>query len=1799
MIRSLLHRFQNLSKERRFWIISALCYLSTILAVFFIFDLMVKEPHLSRSFNEIALEYKPKEVVFSVDKDFVTFSSFDAAVSEWESKLGLEFDPPVQGYLRPNGSREVTFVFESVLSNDLMISFKSNLLSLVHLKINGEPVTNSSYLLKTVHPEIGHAYRSDGSLDAPIFISATQPIRLQQLRKATKLMQGDKSLVYSLLHTLTTNFSPFLSIETNYTEYRLVSSSLKPSESYRLEIDQTIFSNEGVFSYEFQTHEKPAWVGFSSTPFVQENQTNQTFTAAKPIWLLHNNPLDTKKGSVSVKITPPVSNIQTQIDSTGISISADFEADTEYTIAVNPRRIRDMFKQKNNETYIGTVFIQNEKPQIAFAKDVLIVDKEKPLIPIQSINTTNIRIAYQLVRSDFYAALSFFGRSVPVVTMYTNITLSNITPNKYEWHYFDASTITTNQSALLNMKVYDPQGNVPSQYTKVLLTGSALSAHVSENAILFYAQRVTTQKPIENMNILVWDHVRGSFQDLGQTTADGTLYVPNPRLPDSVLEKPIFLGVDDIERDLTYAGVGDSVFQTLDQKSFYSASQLLFGNIFQSSQIKSVLFTDRDLYLPGEKVQVQVFARKRSNNKLVSSNFELFNQSVQIRVTGPNNKSITNITKNWGSFGAISTTIDLPKNAESGHYSIHVSNSATKFSAYHSFEVKPFKSQQSEILIAPQNTQYLYQQNLKAQIRPQFLFDQPIKTSVSYHLHATPIAYQSKSYPNHIFNAPEILRSLRLGQQAEFTLVNKRSRPKNNDDVLTLDHKLLPKFPYNARLTLGATASPPSLLPISNEVDYLSVYFPTQLGIKMDQRQFTMLEDISFDFIAIAPFTEELQINLPVKLEIFKFESVSLGIFSFLTNYFPNIDSYKRRVLNDNLTLGQTKYTFSPKSEGRYQVQISTKQVGFWTKSSVDFVIDTKGSYEHTLNMTANKSSYTAGERAHIEIRNPFPKSRLVLTVEQDSLREFFVVETTNKVISHFVPITSDDEPGVNITAALISLPMHYMDSEQDTFGDVVIGHLALPVDPLNKQLTVQVNNLKDNYLPREEVTFDISAFLRSLQVDGQALVIVRDRAALTGNSLPNLMQRFYQPSPAGFTTWSSSPLIYDLKNFTNKLESHRAVPLMRSLSDLEASVAESLASSDIKLRSNIVYTPYYKSEIPLYRNRKSEITFTLPDNISRFDVTVMVYDKDQLFGQTNISFSTSKPFITEPILPDFVRPDDEVSWGVYAHNLTQMPLHSSLIMTNNFSQISTNVTLKPNSSLPILMKSKIGQAKTSIWFMNGIAEQHQDGFVKTIPVINFSPWKVHSFLGLLENSKTNMVIPLDNNPDLIDQRLVVQMSTSPILLMSDLLYQTITNQSMNLHHVLNKILVVAGNEEILKKYTTFDLVDLQDYVQNSLDNIVLYSTDTAIYEFPVDTKITNSEDPMLTLKAFEALITAQQNSYRINSTLYQQLSQKILAYAQNKFSKSSERNSFYRVFAMKLLSSIKMLDQVTFDNALESLGDSFEIQVLLLETMKSQGLPTRAIALQTSKLMQQLNSRSLVMNVDKITPQAVDSLLQFFGNDINLMQTWESIVSLNADNLRNHLLFEKYFPKSPNTTLKLQIANQQTVLNSEKNSFVYDLPKNKSEIDLKLETTNDSVYYVLRYEQLFEKAFDSDDAYTVTKTIVNAENEALKDDQSLKMGETYTAVLKIKPNKVSQSWVEIIDPLFGGILVERTNNMMLSPVGDNLHIFTRLSQETTIRYRFQPKLKGHWTAPPTIVQNIQNSSIISLTPQTNITIVE
>lgn len=1801
---NLFKYFKNLSNVQKYTIIALICFLSTSLSLFFIFLSVPKQSYSSKNFNDALIDHQIKEITFSFNTPIISFKSFDDAVNEWTNKLQLSFNPPIDGVFRPTSNKELTFVLHSVLSNDLSISFNTNILKTSQMFINSDLVSNAPYILKKNEPKIIQTYRTNNDLKSPIFIQTTMPIRLIDLRKAITLSSNNSLNSFSLLYTIDTNISEFSYIETNYTLVKLIPRKLSPNSKYTIQIDESIFSSsEHIFQDSFSTFPNAQWIGFSNNSSSGQDDPLKNIYAGESLWLLHNTPLETSENSIEIEINPSISNIEYQIFPHGIKIDGDFQGNNTYDIIVTPKNLKDSFKQKITNIFSEKVTFKHAKPKISQPQGVLVIDKKAPIIPIQTINVTNMKVSYQIIKSDYYIALSMQGRSVPVITYNTNITISNTTPDQYQWFDFDASTLTSNESLLLNIKFTLPgQTNSPQSFSKVILTESVLSAYVSADTLLFYAQSIDDQKPIEDMRITVWDKVRGSFQDLGRTTAGGTLHVPNHKLPDPVIQDPVFLGIiESFDGDVSYAGIGSSSFISLDDKYFFSPSQLLWGDIFNSQKMKNMVFTDRSLYMPGEMVYFHILGRSKNNQKLTSNN-PFFKQTVNIRIVSPSQQIISNFTKNWNEFGAITASFKLQENSESGFYSIQIENKAASFYRQIFFEVKPFEPKQSEILVIQNTNEYIYNDTFSLKIKPQLLFNKALNVPVSYKVTAVPTGFESKNFANYIFGGRSLYRSFENEyDKKKFFFINKTSTPNKKTGFIKLEKKLNPWGSYNTKLYVSTSATQPNLLPISNNSISANVYFPTQLGIKINKNTFYKLEDIAFDLIAVSAISDTVQNNIATKVKIIKKESIALGIFKFLTNYLPEISSYDKIITQQNLLLGQEKFIFSPSSYGDYEIKLSTKQFGIVTKTIASFSINDDLPLDEQLNIFANKQCYTAGDRAYLEIHNPFPRARLLLTVEQNMLREFYILESTNKIIEHTIAITSDDEPGINVSASLISLPKDpYSNTNLGDFGDIIANHIMLPVKPLSKEILIDINSIKSNYLPGEDISIDISAYSGGIQIDGQAVVIIKDKAVATYDNIPNPISEFYQPVPFSFSKWTSEKLFFDFKHLKERLQKNIATPLARASLLMNSSDRNVTSSSAVNksIRSNILYTAFYNGEVPLYRNKKSTISFKLPDNISGFDVTVIAYDKDQLFGKTNTTFSTSKPFITEPIFPKFVRPNDVVFWGLLAHNLTDSALKATLTMNNIFSQTITNITLNANSSSEILSKSTISNSINNLWTIQGIANEYQDGFAKPVPIINYIPWIVNSYNGIINNTTTNINIPISQNSNIIRQKINIKMSTSPLLNSSQVMFNIITNNSLYLNQVLDKILLIIGNETLVTKYTSLENHQLQNIVEEAIESLILYSSPNGFNCFPIDAKISYSENPQLILKTYEALSLAQQYGYKINPKLFRQMSEFAIKYSQNKFPQNTKNNNVLRAYALKILALNKILSQNTFDSIYPTLSYQIDTQALILETMQLLGSPVRTIASQKSIVMKQITDKASVANMNQLSPIGMQSILPFLDSKENADKILQNLTLNSADEIRTYMIFEKKYPQSLNGALKVEIDQQQTILDQSKPNIIKYIDEQQTNLAIKLTGTAplDTLFYEINYEQLFSSPEEINAGYTVTKKIYDKNNTVIEDN-ILKKGEKYTVALTIKINQLSQSWVELIIPLYGGISTTKQNYSILSPLGDRLYMFTQLKKDTTIKFEFIAQMDGTWTAAPISIANTKNQTVHSLIPQENITI--
>ncbi|MGL4367616.1 MAG: MG2 domain-containing protein [Brevinemataceae bacterium] len=1792
--------FENIEKILLFYrrntkiiLILVFCVVSVLLLTWTIFDNKNYQFVPGKTFEEVSLEYGIKEVLFSFRRPVLDFQSYRQSEQDILNMLDISFDPPVSGSVQVIGSDKFRYVFDKTVSctNVLKIFYDQSKLvdqdSTNTLFINYIESTNNPFIIKPSYPKVSYSSRVASNLNDPVELYFDKPIRLNLLKKALQITsESNKKISYRLVYAVSTN-TDFYSriIETNYNRIFVHMYSLKPHTEYKITVNyHQIYddcSEDNIFDSKFSTYSKAGFVGFSNTPYYMSEsrdlQQSNIFIASEPIWLLSRTALEENTNSLSTLVSePPVENLTYKVYANGIEINGDFQAGQTYQLNFTPKNVKDIYGQKLENEFSGNVQIVHRPASIHQGGNTLVVPRNNPQIPIEFVNVTNIKVSYQFTRISEYIALILRNEPVHLETYTTNISVTN-DADQSEWKYFDLTNIVKNKSGLVLIKFQIPGSTNQVGFTKVLVTCSALMTHVSSEDLFVYAYQAKDLKPIDNMTIYVWDNTRRGFQDLGMTKSDGILRVPHSTLPKQVLQKPIFIGISTANTgDITFSGDGISTFEGFDRKNFFSSANLAYASNNCQGRLKTLFFSNRPVYKPGEVVNIHAVARARKNN-LYTSEKECFSNAVSVTIYSPNNNVLTNFMKKWSEYGSIDMSIPLDEDAESGFYQVQMRQSTFDFNTSMHFRVEPLAPNQAEVVITTDTTWYCYGNNIAVSFAPQFFSGEPVNTKIDYRMMLHPSPYRSKLYPEYHFGDFEIARPFIGGADAVSSKVFAQGTIKYHSQSgnSVVKKKLTAPFSQNARLHISAKAKPDNLPSFESVHAGIDIYVPIQLGIFSSKQSVIPNTDMVFKLIALMSDSEKIASNVPVVFEIKKVQNIDLKIFGFITNLIPIFNQFEKTVYKKSIRLGRETVHFVPTEPASYKAVLTSVQQGRLTKTVFSFQVLETQKESLDLLIESDKNSYSSGDQANIYISNPFEKAHLLITVERDLIREFHMVETSERIIRYPVLITTQDEPGLNITAVVRKLSDASSKDNDSFISDIKIGSLYLSIPPVDKQLAINIKGVKSSYKPGCKVKFSINAYSYGSRVNGQAVVMINDRAvlALEKQRIPDPVEFFYSSRPKSFSTWDSGKLLYDFLDLTNKMFVDVPTPFVAT----RMFAADSADNTQSIVRSNFNYTPFYEGALSLRSNQDTEIEFTLPDNISGFNISVIAYDKNQHFGKTNVSFHTVLPFSIEPIFPKFVRPNDSPDWGVLVKNFTANKVNAHIILNSPFDQILTNISIESSNISSILYSSKVedlSYTDTNLWKASSSAPYNQSVELN-IPLIVNNAWETTAFSGLLKG-KTNISIPLIPYKEVLSQKIVLQVSGSPLLKVKLSIQDIISNQSLYLETLIKRITTIAGHEKLLsdKKVFSFNEAQLKEIVLKDIKSLQNY-----ISEMNVLNALPNTELPASQIQLFDALeavLAAENNKYEIDQDLKQSLSKNVSLYLKQK-----SRDNLLTARALKLNAQLKNLTLENFNKYYAELvkDSNPDIKALLFDTMSILKISTKSLM---TSLLSNIQETGNMIILPENTSYLAQTLIMYQSDLSQALKIINFLDSSKVLNIQAYLLFMKTFAESDNNpVLNASINSQEFLLTSETNTLSYPLKSKKSVADVKLDSKNKDVFYYMTYSVLPKKSREYLNAgLSINKKIFNSKGREIKNG-NLILGNDYIIEIEVQPVGQINGYVEIIDPLYAGVQPSRSENQIQGnytfiPAFDRVNLLVYVKDTSVkVRYAVSAVQSGDWNATP------------------------
>lgn len=309
----------------------------------------------------------------------------------------------------------------------------------------------------------------------------------------------------------------------------------------------------------------------------------------------------------------------------------------------------------------------------------------------------------------------------------------------------------------------------------------------------------------------------------------------------------------------------------------------------------------------------------------------------------------------------------------------------------------------------------------------------------------------------------------------------------------------------------------------------------------------------------------------------------------------------------------------------------------------------------------ADANSYRPGDTAEIFLPTPFAGPfEVLMTVERGSILQVrrFVVQESNPVIT--LPIEENFVPNVYVTFVVVKAAPEAGAPESGT-PDVRIGYVALSVEPVSQQLTVELVPAQASpYAPGAEVPL----LVRTLDaagrgVDAEVGLAVVDKAVLTlgVTRAASILEGFYGERGLGVRTGDSLLTLY------NRL----AASLEEVAADADRLVVELAAGgvggggdgavAQVDLRQEFPDTAFWEAHLRTGPSGEAQITVPLPDSLTTWVVDARAVTVDTRVGQTQAEWVVSQPLLVRPVTPRFFIAGDRLEVAAVVHNNTRLPV--------------------------------------------------------------------------------------------------------------------------------------------------------------------------------------------------------------------------------------------------------------------------------------------------------------------------------------------------------------------------------------------------------------------------------------------------------------------------------------------------------------------------------------------------------------
>ena len=287
---------------------------------------------------------------------------------------------------------------------------------------------------------------------------------------------------------------------------------------------------------------------------------------------------------------------------------------------------------------------------------------------------------------------------------------------------------------------------------------------------------------------------------------------------------------------------------------------------------------------------------------------------------------------------------------------------------------------------------------------------------------------------------------------------------------------------------------------------------------------------------------------------------------------------------------------------------------------------------EGKLAVLEEKASWQVGETARYIVQSPFPDAKALITIERSGIIERRVVELAGSAPVVEVPVTADMAPNAYVSFALLGTPRPQSPDEASAErpAELRLGYARLQVDTSERRLDVTVTPAAERYRPGERATVKLGLKDASgSPIAGQVTLMVVDEGvlSLTAYKTPDPHKAMNVERPLSVTTVDARKSLWQRLTADEGMKSDWG--------------GGGEGGEPQNYRSAFATTAAFLPNVLVPESGETEVSFALPDNLTRFRVMAVAATRDGRFGSGESRVEVNKPLMVRPALPRFASVGD------------------------------------------------------------------------------------------------------------------------------------------------------------------------------------------------------------------------------------------------------------------------------------------------------------------------------------------------------------------------------------------------------------------------------------------------------------------------------------------------------------------------------------------------------------------------------